>query len=222
MIHPEGHVFVLLSSIITILLFQINNNLGWLSLLTTILCVYFFRNPERITPLIDDAIISPADGIVQSIVEEVPPSELGLGEIRMTRISIFLNVLNVHVNRIPIDGEVKLLKYNPGKFLTANLDKASYDNERQSVVIETINGTKIVLVQIAGLVARRIVCNLEEGQRVHAGARYGIIRFGSRVDIYVPVMTNILVAQGQTCVGGETVLADLKSRPVLHSHFELR
>lgn len=222
MIHPEGHVFVLLSSIITILLFQINNNLGWLSLLATILCVYFFRNPERITPLIDDAIISPADGIVQSIVEEVPPSELGLGEIRMTRISIFLNVLNVHVNRIPIDGEVKLLKYNPGKFLTANLDKASYDNERQSVVIETINGTKIVLVQIAGLVARRIVCNLEEGQRVHAGARYGIIRFGSRVDIYVPVMTNILVAQGQTCVGGETVLADLKSRPALHSHFELR
>lgn len=210
-INREGHRFIAIFAVATIILFWIADPLGWLGVLLTCWCVYFFRDPDRITPIRDGLIISPADGVVQSIELAVPPEELGMGEKPRMRIAVFMNVFNVHVNRIPIDGEITAVAYRPGKFLNAALDKASTDNERQAVRMTTSLGHDIAFVQIAGLVARRIVCSLYEGQRVHVGARFGMIRFGSRVDVYLDAGMAPLVAVGQTAVAGETVLADSDS-----------
>ena len=210
-VNREGYRFIAIFVLATIILFWIADPLGWLGVLLSCWCVYFFRDPERTTPSRDGLIISPADGVVQSIEMAVPPEELGMGEKPRQRIAVFMNVFNVHVNRVPIDGEITALAYRPGKFLNASLDKASTDNERQAIRMTTTLGQDIAFVQIAGLVARRIVCALYEGQRVHAGERFGMIRFGSRVDVYLDEGTAPLVAVGQIAVAGETVLADCDS-----------
>jgi phosphatidylserine decarboxylase len=221
-IHREGYIFIIIFAVFAFILASLSSSLGWIGGICTVWCAYFFRNPERVTPVSDDLIISPADGIVQKITEITPPAELGLGDQEMIRISVFLNVFNVHINRVPATGKILGLHYHPGKFFNASLDKASIHNERQSVLMETINGTKIAFIQIAGLIARRIVCDLEEDTEVKAGQRYGLIRFGSRADIYLPLKTAILVAEGQTCVGGETVLADLNMKKSSELKFETR
>jgi phosphatidylserine decarboxylase len=174
-------------------------------------CVYFFRDPARVTPVRDGLIFSPADGVVQMIEQVAPPAELDMGPEALTRVSIFMNVFNVHVNRIPADGVITRLSYRPGKFVNASLDKASVDNERQSVRMTTSGGMDIAFVQIAGLIARRILCDLTDDQQVRAGERFGMIRFGSRVDVYLPKGLAPLVSVGQTSVAGETVLADCSS-----------
>ena len=221
-IHREGYIFIVIFAVITFILGSFSTTFGWIGTISTIWCAYFFRNPGRVTPINDNFIISPADGIVQTIKEVTPPSEFGLGDDEMIRISIFLNVFNVHINRVPATGRILLLHYHPGKFFNASLDKASIHNERQSVLMETVNGVKIAFVQIAGLIARRIVCDLEESQPVKAGQRYGLIRFGSRADIYLPLKTAILVSEGQTCIGGETVLADMDLSKSAQPKFEVR
>jgi phosphatidylserine decarboxylase len=185
--------------------------LGYLGAVLTAWCAYFFRNPDRVTPTRKGLVISPADGVVQSIVRAAPPAELEMGDAPLTRVAVFMNVFNVHVNRAPIDGAITAVSYRPGKFLNASLDKASEDNERQSLKITTAEGKDIAFVQIAGLVARRILCWAKEGDQMKAGERFGLIRFGSRVDVYLPDGTEPLVAVGQTAVAGETVLADLAS-----------
>lgn len=213
-INKEGYPFITLFLIATLV--------GWLlvgdallviGLLLTAWCVYFFRDPARVTPVKEGLVVSPADGVVQMIRKADPPPELEYAGKQMLRISVFMNVFDVHVNRIPIDGHVTKLHYRPGAFLNASLDKASEDNERQSILMETPDGKAIAFVQIAGLVARRILCDLEPGQDVHTGERFGMIRFGSRVDVYVPEKTSVLVCEGQRCVAGETILADLGKRP---------
>lgn len=222
-IHKEGYIFIVVFAAVSFLFSSFSTSLGIIGFILTAWCVYFFRNPERHTPIIDDSIIAPADGVIQSIVEASPPQELGLGDKEMTRISIFLSVFNVHVNRIPVDGKVIALHYHPGKFFNASMDKASIHNERQSILLETSDKVQIACVQIAGLIARRIVCDLEEGDEVKAGARFGIIRFGSRVDVYLPRKTAVLVCEGQTCIGGETILANLKpGTKVSSAKFEVR
>jgi phosphatidylserine decarboxylase len=175
----------------------------------TVWCVFFFRDPDRITPSRPGLVISPADGVVQMVVEAVPPPELELGTEPLTRIAVFMNVFNCHVNRSPVEGVVTKLAYRPGKYVNASLDKASEDNERQSVRIRTEDGREFGCVQIAGLVARRILCDLTLDQRLRAGERIGMIRFGSRVDIYLPKGVAPMAVPGQTTVAGETVLADM-------------
>ena len=221
-IHREGYIFIVIFAVITFVLGSFSSTFGWIGGICTVWCAYFFRNPERVTPVNDNFIISPADGIVQTIKEVTPPSELGLGDDEMIRVSVFLNVFNVHVNRTPASGRILSLNYHPGKFFNASLDKASIHNERQSVLMETVSGVKIAFVQIAGLIARRIVCDLEESQVVKAGQRYGLIRFGSRADIYLPLKTAILVSEGQTCVGGETIIADTSLTKSSQPKFEVR
>lgn len=221
-IHREGYIFIAIFAVVSFILGSFSQTIGWIGLILTIWCAYFFRNPDRKTPVNDSLIISAADGVVQSIKEVPPPSELGLGDEEMIRISVFLNVFNVHVNRVPATGKILALHYHPGKFFNASLDKASLHNERQSVLMETASGTKVAFVQIAGLIARRIVCDLEEKQQVQAGQRFGIIRFGSRVDVYLPLKTAILVSEGQTCIGGETILADLEMVKASQPKFEVR
>ena len=174
-------------------------------------CAYFFRDPVRHTPIREGLVISPADGIVQMISKAVPPSEVEMPIEALTRISIFMNVFDVHVNRSPVDGQISGLGYRPGAFLNASLDKASEENERQVVKITMADGMEIVLVQIAGLVARRILCWVEREQPIRVGERFGMIRFGSRVDVYLPEGVSPLVVVGQKAVAGETVLADMKS-----------
>jgi len=221
-IHREGYIFIIIFAAVTFVLGSFSANLGWICGICTLWCAYFFRNPERMTPVGDDLVISAADGIVTKITEITPPEELELGDEEMIRVSVFLNVFNVHINRIPVSGKILSLHYHSGKFFNASLDKASIHNERQSVKVETKNGTKLGFVQIAGLVARRIVCDLEEEQEVVAGERFGLIRFGSRADIYLPLKTAILVTEGQTCIGGETVIADLKMKKSEQPKFERR
>lgn len=213
-IHSEGYRFIALFALATLLLFWLAQPLGWLGLALTVWCVCFFRDPPRVTPVRDGLIISPADGMVQAIEAAVPPPELDMGPEARQRISIFMNVFNVHVNRCPAEGEITALAYRPGKFLNASLDKASEDNERQAVRMTTSDGHDIAFVQIAGLVARRILCTLIEGQSVRAGERFGMIRFGSRVDVYLPDGLAPLVVVGQKAVAGETVLADATSNEV--------
>jgi len=174
-------------------------------------CTYFFRDPERFTPTREGLIVSPADGVVQMITEAVPPSELEMPIEALTRVSVFMNVFDVHVNRAPVDGHISGLGYRPGKFLNASLDKASEDNERQAVKIRTDDGAEVAFVQIAGLVARRILCWVERDQPIRVGERFGMIRFGSRVDVYLPKGVSPLVVVGQKAVAGETVLADMRS-----------
>ncbi|MEX0838859.1 MAG: phosphatidylserine decarboxylase [Parvibaculum sp.] len=207
-IHKEGHRWILIFAAATIVLFLIWNPLGWIGVVLTLWCIYFFRDPDRVTPAREGLVISPADGVVNMIVEASPPEELGLGDMTRTRVSIFMNVFNCHVNRSPVAGKVKRVAYRPGLFLNADLDKASDANERNSLVIERADGEQVVVVQIAGLVARRIVCDVAEGIDLSAGERFGIIRFGSRLDVYLPAGAVPLVAVGQTSIGGETVLAD--------------
>ncbi len=222
LIHKEGYIFIAIAALLTFILGSLNGKIALLGVVATLFCAYFFRNPNRVTPVDKNLVIAPADGLIQSITTCKAPSELNMGEEDMTRVSIFLSVLNVHVTRVPADGRILSLAYNPGKFLNASLDKASNENERQSVVMETIDGKKIIFVQIAGLIARRIVCDLEEGQEVKAGERYGIIRFGSRMDVYLPKTTKLCIAVGQVSVGGETILANLSDTHTKEYEFEIR
>ena len=207
----EGWPFIAIFGLVSLILYFLYAPLGWIGLVLTLWCVYFFRNPDRVTPEREGLIISPADGIVQMIAEVSPPEELDMGSDPVVRVSVFMNVFDCHVNRIPCDGRIGKLVYMPGQFLNASLDKASEENERQMVRIDLESGAFVGAVQIAGLVARRIVCYLEEDQIVLAGERFGLIRFGSRVDIYLPHGAVSHAVIGQKCVSGETVLADLKS-----------
>ncbi|KIN72797.1 Phosphatidylserine decarboxylase proenzyme [Sulfitobacter guttiformis KCTC 32187] len=209
--HKEGRKFVAIFAAITLVLGFIWEPLFWLGLGATIWCYYFFRDPVRSIPQQDGLVISPADGVVSLIEQVVPPAEMGLGTAPLTRVSVFMNVFNCHVNRAPIAGKVVDITYHHGKFLNASLDKASIHNERNSVTLEARDGTRIGVVQIAGLVARRIVCFTEEGETLEAGHRFGLIRFGSRLDVYLPEGIAPLVDVGHTAVAGETILADLKA-----------
>ena len=207
--HPEGRRFVAIFAAVTVVLFLIWVPLGWLGVLLTVWCYYFFRDPERVTPDRPGLVVSPADGIVSLIEPAVPPAELGMADTPLTRVSVFMNVFNCHVNRAPVSGRVTAVAYRPGKFLNASLDKASEDNERNSLAIEMADGRSIAVVQIAGLVARRIVCWVKPGSTVETGERFGIIRFGSRLDVYLPEGVEPEVRLGQTMVAGETVIARL-------------
>jgi len=211
-IHREGWYFALAAIAITFLLTLLNHNLGWFGAVITAWVIYFFRDPERVTPVREGLIVSPADGMVLRISPASPPAELGLDEGSWTKISVFLNIFDVHINRIPIDGKIIKSHYRSGKFLNASVDKASEDNERQSLAVETKGGVVIGFVQVAGLIARRIRCDVQEGDQVKAGQRFGLIRFGSRADIYLPQGVEPQVIVGQRMIGGETVLADLKSK----------
>ena len=210
-INPEGYPFIAAFAAVCLILFWIWSPLGWLGAVLTLWCIFFFRDPPRVTPNREGLIVSPADGLVQTIDEAVPPPELDMGKEPRTRISIFMNVFSVHVNRIPADGEITGLCYHPGKFVNASLNKASQDNERQCLRMRMTTGQDITFVQIAGLIARRIICDALEGQKVRAGERFGMIRFGSRVDVYLDGDTAPLVMAGQRAVAGETVLADANS-----------
>jgi phosphatidylserine decarboxylase len=208
-ITPEGYPFIGAFALVALLLFWIWPPLGWLGTVLTLWCIYFFRDPPRVTPVRDGLIVAPADGMISQITTAPPPRELGLGATPLPRISIFMSVFNCHVNRAPVSGRVEKIVYTPGKFFNADLDKASVHNERNSLVIATTAGPRIAVTQIAGLIARRIVCFVKEGQPVGVGERFGMIRFGSRLDVYLPEGTPPLVAVGQTALAGETVLADL-------------
>ncbi|MGO1117099.1 phosphatidylserine decarboxylase [Rhodovibrionaceae bacterium A322] len=210
-IHKEGKRFVGIFAVIALLLFLLWEPLGWIGLGLTVWCYYFFRNPLRVTPTREGLIISPADGKICMVQPAAPPPELGLGDKEMMRISIFMNVFNVHVNRLPIAGKVTKIAYHPGQFLNASLDKASDLNERNSLIVEMKDGRQLAVTQIAGLVARRILCEVKEGQELATGEHYGLIRFGSRLDVYLPDGVEPQVMLGQTMVAGETVLADLNS-----------
>ena len=207
--HKEGRKFVAIFAAIAIVLGLLWEPLFWLGAGVTVWCYYFFRDPVRIIPQVDDLVISPADGVVSLIEEVIPPADMGLGDAPLTRVSVFMNVFNCHVNRAPVAGTVTSVVYHHGKFLNASLDKASIHNERNSVTIETASGARIGVVQIAGLVARRIGCFVKEGDVMDAGFRFGLIRFGSRLDVYLPEGTAPLVMVGQTAVAGETILAEL-------------
>ena len=206
--HPEGYPFVAIFAAIALVLFWLWQPLGWAGVGATIWCYYFFRDPKRSVPQTQGLIVSPADGVVSLIGPAMPPAELGLPPVELTRISVFMNVFNCHVNRAPIGGRIAAISYRPGKFFNASLDKASVDNERNGLAIELADGRKIVVVQIAGLVARRIVCFAKPEQTLRTGERFGLIRFGSRLDVYLPAGVVPMVALGQTMVAGETVLAD--------------
>jgi phosphatidylserine decarboxylase len=209
-INQEGWSFVALFAIVSVLLgMLIGDWFFYVGGLLTVWCAYFFRDPDRFTPTRLGLIISPADGVVQMIRKATPPPELEMGDKALTRVSVFMNVFNVHVNRAPCDGTITKLSYRPGKFLNASLDKASVDNERQSYLMETTNGKQIAFVQIAGLVARRILPQVEPGEEMLAGQRFGLIRFGSRVDVFLPEGVVPLVCEGQLTIAGETVLADM-------------
>ncbi len=209
-VHKEGYPFVLGAAAVTLGLFFFGfNTVGWIALILTVWCAYFFRDPERVTPSRKNLVISPADGRISAIASVVPPPELDLAREPHTRISVFMNVFDVHVNRSPSDARIARLAYVPGAFLNAELDKASDDNERQALTLTLDNGMQVGVVQIAGLVARRIVKFVGEGERLTAGQRFGLIRFGSRVDVYLPQSVAPLVIVGQRALAGETVLADL-------------
>src|SRR6202167_4302804 len=210
-IHPEGYPFVGGFAFVSLVLLWLWPPLGWLATLLTLWCAYFFRDPQRVTPVRDGIVVAPADGRLSQIANALPPKELDLGDRPLPRISIFMSVFDCHVNRSPVTGRIERIVYRAGKFLSADLDKASEDNERNAFVIATVAGQRIAVIQIAGLVARRIVPFAREGEGGGAPGRIGMIRFGSRVDVYLPEGTRALVAEGQTAIAGETVLADLKS-----------
>ena len=207
--HPEGTRFVAIFAAVSVALFLLWAPLGWIGVVLTIWCYYFFRDPKRSVPLGDCLVLSPADGVVSLIEPAVPPSELGMGPDALTRVSVFMSVFNCHINRMPVSGQISAIAYRPGKFVSASLDKASADNERNSLAIDLPDGRKLAVVQIAGLVARRIVCFTKPGQGLRAGDRFGLIRFGSRLDVYLPPGVEPLVALGQTMIGGESIIADL-------------
>lgn len=212
-VHREGWPFVAIFFAGAVVLGWLWDPLFWIGLVLTAWCAFFFRDPQRVTPVSDDFVISPADGRVSHIGQVVPPRELGLGDGPLMRVSVFMNVFNCHVNRAPAGGRVTLVAHKAGKFLNAELDKASTDNERNSVLIETAHGP-LAVVQIAGLVARRIVCWTHEGEELGAGERFGLIRFGSRLDVYLPKGAVATVALGQTAIAGETIIARFDGAPV--------
>ncbi|EYD75422.1 Phosphatidylserine decarboxylase [Rubellimicrobium mesophilum DSM 19309] len=207
--HPEGYRFLAVFALVTLILFWLWEPLGWLGVGLTVWCYYFFRDPRRHVPLGEGLVVSPADGVVSLIEPAVPPAELGMGPEALTRVSVFMSVFNCHVNRAPVAGRVLAVAYRPGKFLNASLDKASEDNERNGLCLELADGRRLAVVQIAGLVARRILCWTRMGQSLRTGERFGLIRFGSRLDVYLPEGVSPLVAVGQAMVAGETVIADL-------------
>ena len=211
-VHKEGYFFISVFALVTIMFFALSEPLGWIGVLMTAWCIFFFRDPNRVIPVEENLVVSPADGIIQKISKAKLPKEVDETGKEFTRVSIFLNVFNVHVNRIPIVSKIKKLHYHHGKFFNASLDKASEHNERQSILIETKNKEEMCIVQIAGLIARRIVCNLKEDQNVETGERFGIIRFGSRVDLYLPSNIKVKVLEGQNMIGGETVIAEIDNR----------
>lgn len=210
-VHRDGWKFVAAFALGALVLSWLWSPLGWIGLAAAIWCAYFFRDPPRVTPTREGLVVAPADGRICAVGELVPPSDLNLGAEPRTRISIFLSVFDVHINRSPVSGRVIRSVHVPGVFLNAELDKASEDNERRGLAIEMVNGDTVGVVQIAGLVARRIVTFIGEGHTLRVGERFGLIRFGSRVDVYLPPGRGALVAIGQRAVGGETVLADLAS-----------
>ena len=210
--HREGIKFIIIFSVTSLILFFIYIPLGWVGIGLTIWCYYFFRDPKRTTPVREGLLVSPADGVISLIEKTMPPPELDIEKEALTRISVFMNVFNCHVNRSPFAGKVMEINYRPGKFFNASLDKASVDNERNSLVLQIPDGRQIVVVQIAGLVARRIVSFVKPKQTLRIGQRFGLIRFGSRVDIYLPTRVQPLVCIGQIMVSGETVIADLNSK----------
>jgi phosphatidylserine decarboxylase len=207
-IHSEGYPFIGAFALVSLILFWLWTPLGWIGTALTIWCVTFFRDPSRMTPVRDGLVVAPADGRISRITTAAPPPELGLGPIPLLRISVFMSVFNCHVNRSPVSGRIEKMIYRAGTFINADLDKASEDNERNAFVIATPTA-RIGVVQIAGLIARRIVPFVREGNMVNVGERIGMIRFGSRVDVYLPATTRPLVAEGQTAIAGETVFADL-------------
>jgi len=207
-LHPDGFKFVAAGVLATLLLFLLWAPAGWAAAVVTLWMVYFFRDPWRVTPTRPGLLISPADGIVVSIAAATPPAELAMGDMAVVRIGIFLNIFDVHVTRAPVRGQVAAMRYTKGRFVNASLDKASEGNERLAIRIAPPEGPDVAFVLVAGLVARRIVCNLYDGQQVATGQRVGIIRFGSRVDIYCPPPYVPMVVAGQRMVGGETVIAD--------------
>src|SRR5580658_578273 len=210
-IHPQGYPFIGGFALASLFLFLLWTPLGWLATVATLWCAYFFRDPQRVTPVRDGIVVAPADGRVSQIGNAVPPPELDLGDRPLPRVSIFMSVFDCHVNRSPVGGRIERIVYRAGKFLSADLDKASESNERNAFVIATNGDRRIPVVQIAGLVARRIVPFAREGETIVAGQRIGMIRFGSRVDVYLPAATAPLVGEGQTAIAGETVLADLEA-----------
>jgi phosphatidylserine decarboxylase len=210
-INPAGWPFIGLFGVATFGLFMIAEPLGWVGVVLTAWCAYFFRDPDRVSPTRNGLVISPADGVVQLIDHAIPPPELDMGDEVRPRVCIFMNVFNVHVNRVPMDGTIIRISYRPGRFFNASLDKASEFNERMSIRMKTIDEHDIAFVQIAGLVARRIKCDIIEGQNVAAGQRFGLIRFGSRVDVYLPSSAKPLVCIGQTTVAAETIIADVNA-----------
>ncbi|MBP0467022.1 phosphatidylserine decarboxylase [Roseomonas sp. PWR1] len=208
--HPAARPFLIGGGAAVLLgLLLLGHWLAWIGLLFTGFCLYFFRDPERVPPDRPGLVLAPADGHIVSIGPAVPPAELGLGDAPRPRVAIFLSVVDVHVNRMPVEGTVTRIAYHHGKFLSANLDKASEENERNALAIRLADGRDLAVVQIAGLVARRILCDAKVGDSVRAGDRFGIIRFGSRTDVYLPEGVVPLVTEGQTMIGGETVIAEL-------------
>jgi phosphatidylserine decarboxylase len=213
-IHREGYPFIAAFAVATLVLWLISTYLFFISLIFTAWCTYFFRDPQRVTPVDDRLVIAPADGVVSAVGPAVPPQELGMGATEMTRVSVFMDVFSCHVNRAPARGRITVIQHRAGKFLNADLDKASIENERNGLVIESPYGPMAV-VQIAGLVARRIVCWAAVNENIGTGERFGLIRFGSRVDVYLPDGARPRVAVGQTAVGGETIIADFDGSPTL-------
>jgi phosphatidylserine decarboxylase len=207
-IHPQGYPFIGGFALASLILAWLWMPLGWIGAMLTAWCIYFFRDPPRVTPIRDGLVVAPADGLISRVVPAVPPLEFGLGTVPLTRISVFMSVFDCHVNRSPVSGRIEKMVYRAGTFINADLDKASEDNERNAFLIATPTA-RFGVVQIAGLIARRIVPFVREGQTVGAGERIGMIRFGSRVDVFLPPGVMPLVAEGQTAIAGETVFADL-------------
>ena len=208
-LHKEGYRFLAIAAVITFILLLISNFLGLISFILTIWVYYFFRDPERFPINDENYLLSPADGVVSQIIETNGPSEIGLENKKFTRVSIFMNAFNCHVNRIPSSGKINQIFYKPGKYINASLDKASEENERNYIKMTNSNGDELVLVQIAGLIARRIVCEAKENEKINQGDKFGIIRFGSRVDLYFD-NHKLMVRQNQKTIGGETIIAKKK------------
>jgi len=219
-IHRAGYPFIAIFFALSIIIGWLWLPLFWLGLILTCWCIYFFRDPKRMVPEGSDLVVSPADGIISFAGSFSPPAELGLGDNPMQRISVFMSVFSCHVNRSPMAGSIRSISYKTGKFVNAELDKASMDNERNSLVIATHHGN-IGVVQVAGLIARRILCWVKEGENMQAGQRFGLIRFGSRVDIYLPMTAKLRVGVGQVAIAGETILALFdEHEAITHFHME--
>ena len=208
-LYKDGYFFVTVGALVASIMGMIWEPLGWICVIITLWLIYFFRDPDRVVPVGKGFVVSPADGLVANIEEVQIPSELNMKKETRTRVSIFLNIFDVHVNRVPCEGKITKIVYHPGKFFNASLDKASTDNERNHVVMEITNKKTLIFTQIAGLIARRIVCDLKEGQEVKTGQRYGVIKFSSRMDIFLPVGEVPKVNVGQRVISGETILCIL-------------